>query len=89
MSLSARSDEPPNRPACARCLITSVGTRTAQAAISPSDDARECVKTVCCQDTGWLVEEVGGRRYRLMPSYTMKKLAADGAEPKATEGRPA
>ncbi|KAG4220973.1 hypothetical protein PC116_g30549 [Phytophthora cactorum] len=34
--------EPPCKPACARCLTTSVGTRTAQAATSPRLAATMC-----------------------------------------------
>lgn len=64
ISLSASNVDPPNNPAWARCLITSVGTRTAHADISPRDEARECVKIACCHDTGVEAEDDdgGGRR---------------------------
>lgn len=87
MSLSAASELPPNRPACALCLITSVGTRTAHAATSPIDEARECAKNRRCH--GADPSSSAGRRQRLMLSYVMKKVAAPGAEPRSTEGRPA
>jgi hypothetical protein len=67
MSFRAARLEPPKRPAWARCLITSVGTRTAQAAISPREEAREWVRIMWVRDWG-SGEPGGGRRARLTPS---------------------
>jgi hypothetical protein len=39
----------------------------AQEDISPSEEARECVRTVCCHDADVLAEDED-RRFRLMPS---------------------
>lgn len=33
--------------------------------ISPSEDARECVRTVCCHDAGVLVDDNDGGGCRL------------------------
>lgn len=68
ISFSASRLDPPNRPACARCLITSVGTRTAHAAISPSEEATECVRMTWVRDGEWESEGVSGRNERLTPS---------------------
>ncbi|KEY78448.1 hypothetical protein leprecan [Aspergillus fumigatus] len=67
ISLSARRLDPPKRPACARCLTTSVGTRTAHAAISPIEEASECVMTMW-ERVAAVSEPAGGRRERLTPS---------------------
>lgn len=70
MSFRARRLEPPKRPAWARCLMTSVGTRTAHAAISPREEAREWVRIMWERDWGFvlLLADWGGSKVRLTPS---------------------
>lgn len=83
ISLKARREEPPKRPAWALCLTTSVGTRMVQAAISPSDEASMWAYVCLRGDVSASINDL------LTPSYTRKKEAADGIDPSIAEGRPA
>ena len=83
ISLKARREEPPKRPAWALCFTTSVGTRMLQAAISPSEEASMCAYVCLCGDVSALINDL------LTPSYTRKKEAAEGIDPSMAEGRPA
>ncbi len=89
MSLSAAREEPLKSPACARCFITSVGMRIRHAAVSASEEARMLI-VVCDSWVALGLEGAfGGERVRLTPSYTTKKDAAEGMEPRSADGRPA
>ena len=68
-------------PTCIRCVTTCVGTRTRQAATSPTDaDAECCIQCSCPPFSRF------SRGF--MASYAEKKRAAPGAEPSAVANTP-
>ena len=93
---SARADEPPCCPACARCFTTSVGTRTAHAAISPADAATMCSAAATCPGLLLLlllllllvVVVIYEENSALVASYVQKKKAAPGALPTSADPTP-
>ena len=64
--------------------MTSVGTRTSEAATSPSDAAAMCASAGLVGPAC-----VAAASRRLVVSYVTKKSAADGAEPAIADRRPA